>query len=340
MPLFFERRGLRVVTADPWAFLKHLASERKKAEAARLHAYIDQAGDFFAAAENPRTGSKPLLYYYSFLNLAKVALRLRGVNLPAKLMHGIFDPAANNRERVRLQGQSVRSDPLAHDHSKVFPEFCASLGINAAGARTMKVVDVLAQVASIHRTFISVSNRAALLMPLLRVEAFSDDDEVWLRVALSRTDEDVRRTLPTAGKRREFRRHLAAIRSHNEDEHWFQSVAVKGRRRGVETALGALAERLYEIPFTAILTGQGYRYYICDVGRRSWLHPLVAIHAAMFYLGSVTRYKPEVFGKILGSGYAWAVEELLATAPTQFLYMLCSSLAGIEVVRPFAVRPQ
>jgi len=88
MPLFFERRGLRVVTADPWAFLKHLASERKKAEAARLHAYIDQAGDFFAAAENPRTGSKPLLYYYSFLNLAKVALRLRGVNLPAKLMHG------------------------------------------------------------------------------------------------------------------------------------------------------------------------------------------------------------------------------------------------------------
>ena len=63
---------------------------------------------------------------------------------------------------------------------------------------------------------------------------------------------------------------------------------------------------------------------------------MAAIHAAMFYLGSVTRYKPEDFDKILSGGYSWIVEEFIATAPVQFLYILASQLAETVVVRPYA----
>jgi hypothetical protein len=56
----------------------------------------------------------------------------------------------------------------------------------------------------------------------------------------------------------------------------------------------------------------------------------------MFYLGSLTRYKPYDFDKIVTHEYAWLVGEFLNTQPIQFLYGLASTLDGIEVVQPYA----
>ena len=69
---------------------------------------------------------------------------------------------------------------------------------------------------------------------------------------------------------------------------------------------------------------------------RQILPPLAAVYAALFYLGSITRYKPDVFDKIIAGGYSWVVGELLATQPLQFLYHLASELAGVDVVLPYA----
>jgi len=87
---------------------------------------------------------------------------------------------------------------------------------------------------------------------------------------------------------------------------------------------------------SSILTANGYRMYFCSISRSNWLPPLAAGYAVLFYLGSVTRYKPYVFDKILGGGYSWIVEEFLATYPMQFIYCLASELAGVDVVRPYA----
>ncbi len=63
---------------------------------------------------------------------------------------------------------------------------------------------------------------------------------------------------------------------------------------------------------------------------------LAASYAAFFYLGSITRYKPNDFDKVLEGGFSWVVNELLATEPFQVLYTLASELAGVDVVRPYA----
>jgi hypothetical protein len=56
----------------------------------------------------------------------------------------------------------------------------------------------------------------------------------------------------------------------------------------------------------------------------------------MFYLGSLTRYKPADFDKIVTHRYSWMVAEFLETQPVQFIYGIASFLGGVEVVRPFA----
>ena len=77
-PLYADGRKPRVVTANPRSFLVHLATSKLgKNDAARAHSFVSQAFDSYEAAQNPQIGSRPVLYYYSFLNLAKVALLLR-----------------------------------------------------------------------------------------------------------------------------------------------------------------------------------------------------------------------------------------------------------------------
>jgi hypothetical protein len=56
----------------------------------------------------------------------------------------------------------------------------------------------------------------------------------------------------------------------------------------------------------------------------------------IFCLGSITRYKPDVFDKIISGKQNWIVEEFLASIPVQFLYGLASELASVDVVRPYA----
>jgi hypothetical protein len=170
-PCFFDKRRSRIITANPWAFIEHTISRQiTVANQPVALAYVAQGRDFYEAAENPRLGSKPLLYYYAFLNLAKSALVARGVSLPATAKHGISDPRANVRTRLRLEGQKVTIVRCAHDHCQIFPEFITLLGGDGGRNRTVAVIDLLRQVPVIHRTFTQVSDCTATLLPLKRID--------------------------------------------------------------------------------------------------------------------------------------------------------------------------
>lgn len=342
IPLFFGKRSPRVVTADPWAFYRNsVATSLGAKERLRAYAYINQAYDFYRAAENPQVGSKPLLYYYCFLNLVKVPLLIWGIPIPLRLMHGIEDPKANMKKRIRITGQEIHFWARTVKNDQVWAELWNLFGGDTSKNRTVRLVDVLAQVPSIHRTFTTITKARTRLLPISRVEALNDGKKVWLRLAFNRHDRDVDVTLPSFRARRDFASVLHQVAtepftSGARREIWFETDPVPGTRRGIDKALQQLTESIYQIPCTAILTGNGYRYYFSDVTAEDWLHPAAAIYAAMFYLGSVTRYKPDVFGKLLEGGYAWVVEEFLATAPMQFIHIIASSIAESEVVRPLA----
>ncbi len=71
-------KGKKVVISDIWAFWyylvkKFVSRKQKNNEMEReLLSYLEQAKYFYESAEKSPIKSKPLLYYYSFLNLSKV----------------------------------------------------------------------------------------------------------------------------------------------------------------------------------------------------------------------------------------------------------------------------
>ncbi len=256
-PLFCDGRKPSIVTADPWSFLRHLATTKlPKGKKKKALAYLDQARDFFEAAENPRLGSKPLLYYYAFLNLAKVALVIKGVSLPQKIQHGISDPRANSKQQIKFSGQSVQWDGRAQDHSKLFPELLAMLHGQAIPAGVRSIKSLLKQIPTIHRTFCLVTGEKNSFLPVHSISVLYSRGELWARISVRKADAQAENVLDRVMRRQTFRRVLKRVRSDSDKEIWFDTSAVRGVKRGIDNGIRALSKKLKPLGMCTILTGQ------------------------------------------------------------------------------------
>jgi YaaC-like Protein len=203
--------------------------------------------------------------------------------------------------------------------------------------REVPVVELLAQIPSIHRTFMRVTRRRrSIFTPIKAVKVLTAGGQVWARVILRKDDGDVVATLPALKGRRGFRHHFQQASTEQTDEIWLETPVVPGQRRGVDGAVRKVAEHFRETGISTVLTGEGYRFYFCNITPRHRLPQLAATYAAFFYLGSISRYKPDAFESLLSGGFSSVVHELIATGPVQFVCTLASELAGVDVVRPYA----
>lgn len=338
-PLFFDHRQQKVVTADPWALMRNLATYiPPKRQSEQAVEFITQAQEFFEAGATLHFSSRPLLYYYSFLNLVKAVMLIRGGTLPDRVQHGITDPPSNFRRRFRFEGQRVQIEDFARSHAHIFPSFMQFLGDTRRYRFTFLVLDLLKQVPSVHRTLIGVTGERENHIPVKFRVMYRRRHGVWVRAMFERGDRDVEVTLPHLRKMRRFtrvftRKELAG----NDTFHVFESEPIRAVTNAVDSAIGRLAKRALTTSVSAVLTNEGYRYYLSTTPPRESLNGIAASLAIFFYLSSITRYRPDVYGKLVGEDWEWLIGEFLTTQPLQMLYQLTSLAAGVDVVRPFAI---
>lgn len=99
--------------------------------------------------------------------------------------------------------------------------------------------------------------------------------------------------------------------------------------------LPALVKSLSLRVWSVVLSVSPYRayyIYLCPQGeRRAVLPQLASMYCLMFFLGSVTRYRPEQFENILDSPYGTQIENMLYEVPGQFLFLMASEFLTREV---------
>jgi len=339
-PCFYRRQRLpRIITADPWAFLRHLGKRRLRDSARKVTAFLDQAHDFYSAATDARLSSRPLLYYYAFLNLAKVLLLHSNVPLPPALRHGISDPRANNKARLHFKTQEVELSRAAHDHSQLFPELVKALAIDPSCPQSgiFKVLDLLAQVPAVHRTYCAVVENEPTFCPVKHFTVWRDQANVWAVLEINRNDRDVDKSYRAATAHGTFSKEFHQVTSQTHESRCYESrpVQFQGRGRAIDAAIAKLAVRARACGVWALLARQGYLHYLNARPRETWLPQFCSAYAAMFYLGSITRYRPYDFDKMTDR-YGWLVSEFLDIQPIQMLYLLSSYTVGTEVVVPYA----
>ncbi len=89
-----------------------------------------------------------------------------------------------------------------------------------------------------------------------------------------------------------------------------------------------------DFDLVSILTRDGYRYY-CDLRPGEYHHLCYAL-LAVFYMGTVSRYRPTEAEEVLESNLRPLISEAIATCPNQFLYQIVSLATSSVCVIPYA----
>lgn len=334
--MFFQgRRNSCVVTTDVWSYFRHLNNNLLATDATRANAFLDQAVEFYLAAENPRTASRPLLYYYSFLNLAKIFLLHRSVRLPNKVTHGIADPHLNTTAAITLPHQKIQVSGLAKDDSAVFPLLCRELHVGPS--KTFHgdyTIEMLAEeIPAVHRTYTMITGAAERFVHLRRIDTLVSKGRCWTRIELSNSDDSQAKARKNLLARPEFQGIFKRVIAHAPKTELYESKPRKYQGAQFQKVIRGLGDDITSLGVCAIHTPAGFRYYLLD--RAPAMPQLCSAYAIMFYLGSITRYKPHDFEKLTAS-YQWFVNEFIESQPAQFVYQLASTIGKTEVLRPFA----
>jgi hypothetical protein len=343
------REGLHstLFATQPWNIIGHELEKITDPNARRQAlAFSNQARDFFTAAQSSDVNAaKPLLLYYSFLNLAKcLVVKKRGTALGI-VKHGLSEKLPTTQGAIHGH---VSIDITLNPGVSAFAMFAdaleATLPVPAAGNThvQMRSQDFLGQILIGHRVFSHAEGLIERFISLERVEYMHQPvtREAWIRVR-AYADDFTRLAYPMTGLSKSL---IDAQQWRNvKCEH-----PIDGRRI-IETemtnviayghrpsqALEELSNMTRSRLWRSVTAVPPYRkYYVYQASSTQFLmNQLLTMYLATFYFGSITRYKPEQFDFILRSPIGPFVFEFFANQPTQFLYLMASEFMGQEVAK-------
>ena len=313
------------------------AGIRERASAGRRDealAYIDQAEEFYVAA-SVRMAANPLLLYYSFLNVAKalVAVELPTVSME-RARHGLSEQMPPKGRELR--DSEIKFVPTQKDPN-VFRLLAQSLNLSPPKLNDVyRVMDLLPQVVVGHRMYRAAVRSSEGFMNIEDIRFMADygNKRIWADLIV---DPGRMNRYRVSGKSLKSTGDLGKlfreVRSPSDRERRFEmrSPVTYGSRPTDE--LDEVVEKLRPMVWRWLSAVDPHRkYYVC-LARRSRMAQPLALYVLLFYLGSITRYRPHVFEAVLAEPLGAFVMEFIATAPDQLAYMLASHMVRREVIR-------
>ncbi|WOI32065.1 YaaC family protein [Tritonibacter scottomollicae] len=344
-----KREGVHssLFVTEPWNIIQHKLEKLTDTNARRQAlAFLVQGRDFFIAAQNSDvSAAKPLLLYYSFLNLAKcLSVARKGTPL-GRVHHGLSEKLPTTPGAIH---GTVSIDITKNPGGSAFVMFAQAIGaplptpVAPKTSVEVRSQDFLAQVLIGHRIYCQADAVKEKFISLERIEYMQDtaDQEVWLRVRAYADDftrlgyglTDLSKNLGTAGTWRNVK-CSATIDGRRIIEA--ETTATRHYGHRPSQVLSLISNDARQRLWRSVTSYPPYRkYYIyLPTTRQVLLNQLLTIYLATFFFGSITRYKPEQFDQILKSSIGPFVFEFFSNQPTQFLYLMASEFMGQEVAK-------
>jgi len=305
--------------------------------------FVVQAEDFFRAYQSAHeVSSKPLLAYYSMLNLAKAFVLKQGIKTKyEKAQHGL-------QEGVHPGGVEFENSFLKVFKSKpssvnVFDDFYEALcGVKLSSEKVYELGNIHAQVLQGHRLWSAAYAKVERFVEIERVDFLHDqgNKNIWLTFNiwsddLTRFGISRKRLLEESGLGSDFVNVKSAERVNGRLLLKFEQEAPLAYTGRPSDKIEALIAPIKNKVLSAVLRVAPYRknyLYLAPPGeQKDRLPQLLSVYALIYYLGSVTRYRPYYFETILSKSYGAHIEEIVSNVPQQFLFLLASEFAGREV---------
>jgi len=337
-----RRYGLqtRVFTTDPWAVMAEgLAEMRPKSSREAALAFNAQAEDFYEASQSSKLPyAKPLLLYYSFMNLVKALLLMDGKVTPSyRPRHGMSE----NANLRQVEGARITVYPSSKTSRQIFADFYTLMtGSGLAKKKSLRLGYLLPQILFGHRLWCTAARQDERFVTVQRFEFMNDPNgrELWLRFFVRRgelarvdtTQHDFVRMAGLAGSW-----HLVHV-DQSEDLCIEQKTPEPYTHRPSDVLL-EVTNKLRQSLWSSVLLHPPYRkyyLYLAPPGERGAVLPqLLSMFVVMFFLGSITRYRPHHFERLLDSHYGAHLLGALNEIPAQFIYLLASEMLKREVTK-------
>lgn len=327
MPKTYLVKLNKIRVSDIWGFWDYLVKmqtlKKGKISGNFLPTLLEQAKFFYEAAEIAPLRSQPLLYYYSFLNLAKIELN---INYPygntTEYYHGIETKVDNTTTLDTAEVTFKQYGGTWSSKISVAKEFFLDMGDTIAIPGKTKIKDLLASCIGIHRTYSETFNQKETFYRLDNVshiiksgkdiiyesEIKGIDDAIMTNLVASKGYAISKKKID--GANRYFYTESHTMLDYNIAKTCWSTLAFKIRQKGI----------------WSYTDGNEYRLYISK-NAIQWSSPSI-IYSIMFFFGSITRYHPYFFESILNAKEQWLISEFMRTQPMQFLYYVTSKVVG------------
>ena len=342
-----RRFGLqsKIFATSPWGVMKQvvedsLTGSRKE----QALAFMEQAQNFYQIANSSHLSpTKPLLFYYSFLNLVKALSLVKGTQIHyERAVHGLSEstPVGGNEFHdsivtVKWIGQSPR---LFNDLKKTLS------GKTDAQGRTYTLKNVMPQLLPGHRVWCAAAGAEERFVEIERVEFRFDEKkkEIWAEINiysddLTRFGITRKRLLTESGLSATFKEVTSSETKGDRKLLKFEQIKPTKYTGRPSDKIADIVKALKPFMWFSVTTVPPYRksyLYLCPVAEKNdMLTQIMSVYLVFYYLGSVTRYRPNLFQQIMESKHGSHLEEVILNLPQQFLYLVASEFAGREVVQ-------
>lgn len=340
--------GTRVFATDPWTVIRRSIETRcPSAFQKAAFAFLEQAQDFYDAADSGVKAAKPLLLYYCFMNLAKAYILTIGQREDVSAAkHGLAEklkPHPNDKELrdAYLEAHKSTTMPI-----NVFDELLIAICGN--GLQTNKcnfdLPALLAQVVPGHRLWAAGAKLKERFVSIERIEfrGSTQPKRIWTNLYLFADDLKRINIAHQELLERTGLNHIVREVEHNESIKerrliCFEEINTVAYSHRPSDRVPDVVVQLRHKLWRTVLAMPPYRkYYLypAPMQEHSQILPqILSIYAIAYYLSSITRYRPHHFDLILSSPFGPFIEAFLNDQPTQFIYLMASEFAEKEVTK-------
>ena len=200
--------------SDVWSFLNYTIRVSKhksngqplnSAQQKYLLDLLDQAEYFYETAQGAPIKSQPLLYYYSFMNLAKIAINLdKFEGGTKKYVHGITESITSttrlNNAEIKLWQSKGGKISISEYLLKVLEDTPLTyVPCGGGNAAAVKVMDLLRDCVGINRTYSEISNVPEHFYKLIDVKSYSQRNKLVFKAKVGECDDAAMNDLITRG---------------------------------------------------------------------------------------------------------------------------------------------
>lgn len=332
--------------SEPWAVASGCLADQDVSEPDRKAAqsFVRQAREYFAAAERANTiESRPLLYYYAFLNLAKALGIARGrPGLVGKVMHGIAQAASTGYTPATSE---VVAQASSASKVSALDEMHYALTGSRVTPGNLPIRELIAQSVAAHRLWCEAANRRERFLAVEHIRLRHDPGGKIIWIVLQVRADTMRargrgltETLREASLQQTFRAVATSFRGGVEYRNFEQITPVAYSARAADEVMNVV-DVVRPLLWQSVTLTEPYRRYYLYLSPPNVVRvpEWFSIYAILFWLGSLTRYQPVELLSLLDGNYGAFFREFLATQPSQLLYMLTSEFKRQDVARPAVV---